>query len=80
MRQAGAEGDQPGELDEAVSWLTEALAGGAVGAKEIVKQALEVGFARSTIKKAKRELGVQSQKAALEGGKEAGWAWVLPGS
>ncbi len=45
-----------------------------MGAKEVVKEAGEVGIARSTLKKAKRELGVTSAKGKQPGDE---WVWSL---
>lgn len=77
LEQTGAEGDQPGELDEAVSWLTEALTGGAVGAKEIVKQAGEVGISKRTLARAKRELGVRSARHSGGTDGDGSWSWIM---
>lgn len=68
------EPQEPGELEEAMAWLREALKGGPMGAKEVVKEAGEVGIAKSTLKKAKRELGVVSAKGKK---RTDTWEWSL---
>lgn len=73
LEATAGEGDQPGELDEAVAWLREALREGAVGAKEINEMAGEVGISKITLKRAKRVLGVRSEKGPAP---NAQWSWV----
>jgi putative DNA primase/helicase len=76
LEATSGEDDQPGELDEAVSWLREALKGGAVAAKEVNQMAGEVGISKATLKRAKRVLGVRSKR--IDGAADAGaWVWEI---
>jgi hypothetical protein len=70
-------GDSYSARDEADSFLREVLSGGSLPAKEVKRQAEEVGIAIRTLKRAKHSLGV---KARREGGiTDAGqWLWSLP--
>lgn len=71
------ESDQPGELDEAIAWLKETLRDGAMGAKEINRMAGEVGIAQKTLKRAKRQLGVRSERQSQGNDGEGTWCWSL---
>lgn len=60
-------------LDDAKKFLREELADGLVMAKQVFKDAREAGHAEITVRRAKTELRVQSEKQGSEG-----WAWRLP--
>jgi hypothetical protein len=62
------------EVDEAEVFLCDLLAGGAMPQKEIEQDYKGAGYSRSTIKKAKKRLGVISKKDGMSGG----WFWSLP--
>ena len=61
-------------VDEAEEFLTASLSDGPVLAREIFARAESEGIAETTVKRAKKNLGVQSYKPTLEGG----WVWDLP--
>jgi hypothetical protein len=66
---------QSGEaLAEAKEFLLSALAQGAVAMKKLFAEAEEAGITKSTLKRAKKELKIQSNKVGLN----EGWAWSLP--
>ena len=74
---AGAvSGDGHSAKEDAEDFLREVLADGAVGAKEVKRQAGEAGIANRTLMRAKRDLGVQSyREEAVDKHK---WFWILP--
>ena len=63
-----------GKLAEAKKWLSDFLAGGGVSAKEIEAAAKAENLSWKTVRRAKDELGVKSQKMSFA----YGWHWVLP--
>ena len=68
--------DRPSKLDEAMRWLHNLLEDGQPKEQaEIVRLAMAEGISRSTLDRAKKELGVRSEK--MSGGSTP-WAWVLP--
>lgn len=69
------ESDQPGELDEAIAWLKETLRDGAMGAKDVLAMGKDSGISDRTLKRAKRNLGVRSQRGNMPSDP---WSWVLP--
>ena len=44
-------------------------------AKDIERECREAGFSKATVRRAKKRLGVVSQKGGMAGG----WFWNLPG-
>ena len=62
------------EVDEAVQFLRDLLAGGAMPQKEIEQDYKGAGYSLSTIKKAKKRLGIISKKDGMAGG----WSWSFP--
>ena len=69
------EDDEPGgELEDAIWWLKAELQDGPVATKELQQLAKEAGHAWATVRRAKSELGAESEKAAFQGG----WRWYLP--
>jgi hypothetical protein len=60
-------------LDDAKEFLREELKDGPVMAKQVFKDAREAGHAEITVRRAKTELRVQSERQGTEG-----WAWRLP--
>ena len=62
------------EVDEAEQFLRDALADGRMPQKEITKDYKGAGHSLSTIKRAKKRLGVISEKDGMTGG----WFWKLP--
>lgn len=76
LEAAGDQPQEPGELEEAVSWLREALRDGAMGAKEVMRQAKEMGMSSVTVRRAKRQAGVRVEKSKE---KDGPWMWRLDG-
>jgi putative DNA primase/helicase len=66
----------PKPRESASDWLRERLANGPVAAKEIWDDANACGFAEATVKRAKKQLGVDAVK--VEGTLNGGWLWRLP--
>lgn len=62
------------KLAGAVVFLEEELAEGPKLASELIESGKEVGYSESTLKRAKDELGIESQKAGFG----VGWLWSLP--
>jgi putative DNA primase/helicase len=61
---------------EAREFLLDRLQGGPVKADDILEEAEQIGIAKRTLKRVKKELGIKSQK---EPGKPHGeWMWELP--
>jgi putative DNA primase/helicase len=60
------------ELSKARAFLEELLADGPVSAAKVQEEAQRNGIAKRTLDRAKRELGVRSEKRQGE------WVWVLP--
>ncbi|MGB9112685.1 MAG: AAA family ATPase [Acidimicrobiales bacterium] len=67
--------DERGQRSDARGFLAGELADGKChSAKELYKQAEEFGISRSTLNRAKSDLGVVSEKVGYEGP----WSWRLP--
>jgi putative DNA primase/helicase len=62
------------EVDEAMQFLRDLLADGAIPHKEIQRDYKGAGYSLSTIKRAKKRLGVISKKGSMN----EGWFWSLP--
>lgn len=62
------------EVERAMIFLEECLGDGPIDASEIESEASSLGFSKSTLKRAKRELGVVSKKKK---GESAGWLWMF---
>jgi hypothetical protein len=71
-----AQGDQEdrSELADAIEFLRQELAGGGVLSRQLRKAADGGGLAWRTVQRAKRALGVVSNKQGMQGG----WLWRLP--
>ena len=68
--------ERSSKLDEALRWLKDLLKDGtAIECTEIIRLAADEGISRTTLDRAKKELGVKSEK--MPGGASP-WAWVLP--
>ena len=65
-----------GALAEAKEWLQDSLLDGPKPQREILKTATIEGHSKITLKRAKKSLGVVSQKSGLNGG----WEWLWPGA
>jgi hypothetical protein len=66
------------EVDEAKAWLESALADGPQGARHIIAQARHDGIAKRTLDRAKKAMGVVSEKG--KGALTTPWTWRLPGT
>jgi hypothetical protein len=62
------------EREEALEWLSIALADGPRPARELFAEARADGITPHTLRNAKTALGVQARK----NGFERGWTWFLP--
>jgi putative DNA primase/helicase len=71
--QKATQEDRGGELREAMRFIAALLAEGPVKAAEVERAFRQEGFSAITIKRAKKTLGVESEKTAKDG-----WIWVLP--
>jgi putative DNA primase/helicase len=63
------------KTEDAKAWLKEFLSNGPVQQHKIQEAAEEMGFNWSTIRVAKTELRVRSER---QGGRNGGWVWKLP--
>lgn len=74
---APADRDEVCERDEAGEFLVSLLADGPVAAAEVWKHARTAGFAERTVKRAKRDRGIASER---RGGiaSDGAWYWRLP--
>jgi hypothetical protein len=61
-------------LAEAKEWLEHSLGGGPMPATEVFELADAVGISRKTLRRAREELGIGTQKMSMKGG----WNWNLP--
>jgi len=66
-----------GRLDAAADWLAAELEDGPRPAREITKAAKAAGYSPATLKRAKRSLGIRSERV---GGlaDDGAWQWTLP--
>lgn len=74
IAQAEAQSNDDGKLEDAMQWLSEILAEGPVKASDVLKEGRIMGFSKSTLKRAKKRLGVGSTKVGFS----SGWGWLLP--
>jgi hypothetical protein len=61
-------------LTEAVDWLQEVLGSGPISSTTVEERARFAGITKSTLRRAKARLGIESKKSDMEGG----WCWTLP--
>ena len=66
--------EERSERMEVMDWLKDQLAGGPAPARQIQQDAKAAGFVLITLKRAKKALGIISQKDAFS----QGWSWRLP--
>jgi hypothetical protein len=66
--------EETGAMAEAKDFLSRALAQGARSAKDVETEARQERISRRTLKRAKKELRVQSRKCGMTGA----WEWALP--
>lgn len=67
--------EEKSALDEAVEFLREELRGTPISARTIYKNAKDAGVSERTLKRAKSNLKVNSEKEA-----DGSWSWALPDS
>lgn len=74
---APSDDDERTEQDEAIEWLSDYLEarGNQAPAADVLRDALRVGIAKTTLHRARKRAGVESVK----GGFGAGWTWRLGG-
>lgn len=75
LRDARGDDDERSERDEAAEWLKTYLAteGGSAPAAEILKDGRAAGFSESTLKRAKRKAGIDSQRDGFGKGSKVTW-------
>jgi putative DNA primase/helicase len=71
------DGDR-GARDEAADWLEELLVSGPVDAKEVRSQSEAAGLSWTTVKRAKRRLGIKPERQSDDGSGKGKWVWRLP--
>ncbi len=62
-------------LDEAVDWLRDYLSDGPMDAKASLAEAKKLGFSEGTMRRARKSLGVESEKLGFL--KDSSWKWAL---
>ena len=70
-----ARSDDVSAMKEATEFLKQALAHGGRSANDLIEQASAMGISFRTLKRAKANVGVKSQKGS---GMDQPWEWVLP--
>src|SRR5262249_28620358 len=66
------------ERDEAATFLRDILRDGPVASKQIAADATANGIARSTLWRAKSDLGTTAERARKVEGNTGPWYWALP--
>lgn len=69
-------GSKQNSLAEACAWLEAALADGATDASRLFELASQDGISERTLRRAKDQLGVESNRGGF--GPAGGWQWSLP--
>jgi len=67
--------ERESKLKDAISYLESVLSDGPIASDALLKRAIDDGFTRSTIYRAKEQLGIKPVKEGMKGG----WTWSLPG-
>ena len=67
--------EETGDRVEARQWLTDFLTDGPKPAQEVFQKGEKEGFSESTLKRAKKDIGVKPVKRGY--GKEGQWCWKL---
>src|SRR5207244_5307352 len=76
--QHSSPGRQPKNLGEAEDFLREQLAGGSTPAADVMAAANARGISETTLKRAKKKLGIIAERQTDAAGTVAGWRWRLP--
>ncbi len=66
--------DAGGEQRDAADWLRDLLAAGPMDSNEVRRAADANGISWATLRRAKKRIGAESEKAGMSGG----WSWFLP--
>ncbi|MGK2913911.1 MAG: AAA family ATPase [Porticoccaceae bacterium] len=74
LEAADAPPPESGGESDAVVFLRQELARGAVSAKDVLTSAKDGGLSKMVIHRASKKLGIQKRKSAMDGG----WSWSLP--
>ncbi|MFW5876100.1 MAG: hypothetical protein ACOCXM_05145, partial [Myxococcota bacterium] len=75
LARKGGSADERSALSEAIDFLRMLLESGPCEAKQVEREAGLSGVTPSTLRRAKRAIGVRSKKQDFEGGR---WVWELP--
>jgi len=67
-------GDEQGQRVEAREWICMYLEQGEKPATDILKEASKLGFSERTLRRVKKEIGIESSKGEFSGV----WSWTLP--
>jgi hypothetical protein len=67
-----------GALQEAIEFLSDILASGALEMKEIMAQARKAGISEQTLRRAKKRLSVSVRKEGMPRSAGQRWLWALP--
>jgi hypothetical protein len=65
-------------LDEAVEFMAELLADGPIAVQQVQSEAKSVGISKATLLRAKKSLGVESNRGSKGNDGEGHWEWSLP--
>jgi hypothetical protein len=76
---AASNEEERGSISEAVDFLKSALCDGRRDAKAIEAESRQAGIKPATLQRAKKRLGVRSDKIGLPGSHFQKWVWELPG-
>ena len=71
----GSPGPQRAKRADCIRWLEGKLQVGPVPSSLITDEGKELGYSEATMRRAKDELGVESER---EGGRSGKWVWRLP--
>lgn len=70
--------EEKGALGEAMEFLRDVLDSGAMGSKEVLKQARDAGVSERTLRRAKKDLRVVARKVGAVDSRDQHWTWELP--
>jgi hypothetical protein len=68
-------GEEKSEKQDAIAFLRETLSDGEKPAKDVQSESRQVAISEATLRRAKKDLNVQSRKDSFQNGK---WFWYLP--
>jgi hypothetical protein len=71
-------GPKPEALENATAFLKDSLSQGPVEAEELFKHVRAEAISKTTLKRAKKALGILVKEIRDGGGKVTGWSWSLP--